>query len=248
MDSPLTFFALCAVALWVSAQAGLYFRRTRRERGTIAPADLTTLLTATLTLLALIIGFTFTMAVAEFDQRRNLEEAEANAIDTAYVRARFAPVEDAAKIRELLRQYLRQRVLFYASHDAEQLEKVDTATARLQENLWSVAEAVGTTKPNPIGALVISGIDDVSRAQISAQAARRNRVPLEAWLFMGAVAICGNFLLGYTARCHQMTAKRFLVLPLLVSIAFFLLADLDNPRHGIISVNPQNLTELSRSM
>src|SRR5262245_10726477 len=60
---------------------------------------------ATLTLLGLIIGFSFSMAVTRYDQRKNYEEAEANAIGTEYVRADLLPAEDAGKVRKLLIRY-----------------------------------------------------------------------------------------------------------------------------------------------
>jgi hypothetical protein len=41
------------------------------------------ILAATLTLLSLLIGFSFSMAANRYDQRKNLEEAEANAIGTS---------------------------------------------------------------------------------------------------------------------------------------------------------------------
>ena len=52
--------------------------------------------TATLTLLGLIIGFSFSMAITRYDLRKNYEEAEANAIGTEYVRAGLLPAADAA--------------------------------------------------------------------------------------------------------------------------------------------------------
>ena len=64
------------------------------------------MLTATLTLLALIIGFTFSMAVSRYDLRKNYEEAEANAIGTELLRADLLPADDAANTRRLLRGYL----------------------------------------------------------------------------------------------------------------------------------------------
>ena len=70
--------------------------------------------TATLTLLALIIGFTFSMALNRYDQRKIYEEEEANAIGTEYLRAELLPAADAAKVRTLLLNYLDQRVLFYS--------------------------------------------------------------------------------------------------------------------------------------
>jgi hypothetical protein len=40
----------------------------------------------------------------------------------------------------------------------------------------------------------------------------------------------------------------FYLLPLLVSISFFLIADLDSPRNGVIHVKPQNLNSVSDSV
>jgi len=39
-----------------------------------------------------------------------------------------------------------------------------------------------------------------------------------------------------------------LVLPLVVSISFYLIADIDSPRGGMVRVRPQNLVSLSQSL
>jgi hypothetical protein len=45
------------------------------------------------------------MAVNRYDQRKNYEEAEANAVGTAYVRTDLLPAADAAAVRALPRSY-----------------------------------------------------------------------------------------------------------------------------------------------
>ena len=40
----------------------------------------------------------------------------------------------------------------------------------------------------------------------------------------------------------------FTVLPFLLAVAFFLIADIDSPRRGVIRVRPQNLISLSESL
>ena len=87
---------------------------------------------ATLTLLGLIIGFTFSMAVGRYDQRKNYEEEEANAIGTEYLRADLLPAGDGARVRSLLKDYLDQRMLFYTTRDPGRLQQIDAATAKLQ--------------------------------------------------------------------------------------------------------------------
>jgi hypothetical protein len=65
---------------------------------------------------------------------------------------------------------------------------------------------------------------------------------------MAAIAICGNLLLGYGARNGRAERMLHLVLPLVVSISFFLIADIDSPRHGVILVHPQNLISVAESL
>lgn len=39
-----------------------------------------------------------------------------------------------------------------------------------------------------------------------------------------------------------------MILPLVLAIAFFLIADIDSPRWGVIRVQPQNLLSLAASL
>ena len=84
------------------------------------------------------------MATGRYEQRKNYEEAEANAIGTEYVRTDLLPAADAAKVRDLLRKYLDQRVLFYTSRSTQQILQSDIYTAQLQNDLWSAVQARGT--------------------------------------------------------------------------------------------------------
>jgi hypothetical protein len=113
MEYTFLVFALSLVALWLSAQIGAYLHRRRRNQEEVDHEDLGVVLAASLTLLGLIIGFSFSMAVSRYDQRKNYEAEEANAIGTEYVRAGLLPAADGARVRELLRSYLDRRVLFY---------------------------------------------------------------------------------------------------------------------------------------
>lgn len=59
------------------------------------------------------------MAVNGYDLRRNYEEAEANAIGTEYVRADLLPDDSALRVRDLLKQYPDQRILFYTTRNQQ---------------------------------------------------------------------------------------------------------------------------------
>ncbi len=246
LDSPLIVFTVSLVVQWLSAYLGYFLGRRGQHLSKEAYDDFETVQTAALTLLALIIGFSFSMAVTRYDQRKNYEEAEANAIGTEYVRADLLPAEDAERVRELLKRYLGQRVLFYQDRDERQIGQIDSDTAKLQAELWSAVSAVANQRPTAVAALAVSGMNDVLNSQGYTQAAWWNRIPAAAWGLMGLMAVCSNLLLGYGERRNSMLL--LLVLPVIISIAFLLIADIDSPRGGIIRILPHNLIALSQSV
>ncbi len=244
VDNPFVVFVVSLLAQWGAAYVGELFRR-RRPPGTEEREDFDTVLTATLTLLALIIGFSFSMAVGRYDQRKNYEEAEANAIGTEYLRADLLLADDAMKVRELLRRYVNQRILFYRG---DQLE-AGAAAGDVQKNeadLWSSVAHAAAAQPNPVAALAVSGMNDVLNSQGYTQAAWSNRIPVAAWTLMGLIAIVSNVLLGYRERSTGLLV--LLVVPVVSSIAFFLIADIDSPRGGVIRVAPINLIATAQWM
>lgn len=246
---PFLVFAISLIVLWLSAWIGRFLLRKQHKLDTETHEDLGIILAAALTLLGLIIGFSFSMAIERYDQRKNFEEAEANAIGTEYIRADLLPVSDAEKIRALLKNYLDQRVLFYtAQHDRLLQQKINIRTTKLQNELWSAIQVPAVAQPTPIVALAVSGMNDVLNSQGYAQAALWNRIPVAAWILMTMIAICCNVLVGYGLRDATRETKLLPVLPLIVSIAFMLIADIDAPRHGVIRVTPQNLIGLSESL
>ena len=248
MRFPFLVLALSFMALWLSARIGASFRKRRRNLEEDEREDFGVVMSATLTLLGLIIGFSFSMASSRYDQRKNYEEAEANAIGTEYVRADLLPAADAARVRTLLRDYLDQRVLFYETRDDRELRQIDAATAQLQTDLWSAVPVPAAAQPTPVVALAVSGMNDVLNSRGYTQATWRNRIPSAAWGLMAAIAICCNLLIGYGAHRGEAKASLLLVLPLVASISFSLIADIDSPRGGMVRVRPQNLTSLSQSL
>lgn len=244
IDQPLFVFLAAMAAQWIAAYVGESIRR--RKVSQAEWEDFNVVRTTALTLLALIIGFSFSMAVSRYDLRKNYEEAEANAIGTEFVRADLAPAADAAKIRSLLTTYLKERIAFYEADDDAFPAGAERAMQTTQAELWARTAAVANANPTPLSALLVSGMNDVLNAQGYTQAAWWNRIPVPAWMLMALVAIACNLLMGYGEK----TANRsnLVILPIIVAIAFALIADIDSPRGGFIKVRPQNLIALQRTL
>src|SRR6201998_1140142 len=188
MDYPSVVFLSTLVAMSVSAWIGASVLQRVKSLTAESREDFNVVQAATLTLLALMIGFSFSMAVGRYDQRKNYEEEEANAIGTEYVRADLLPAADAAKVRNLLVQYLDQRLRFYTAREVPSLDDLNADPPKLQAQMWSAVQDVARAQPTPSVALVVSGMNDVLNTQGYTQAAWWNRIPVGAWCLMISIA------------------------------------------------------------
>ena len=247
MDSPLLLSVASLLALVLSSWIGASLRGKRELAGESRDA-FGVVLAAALTLLGLIIGFSFSMAISRYDQRKKYEEAEANAIGTEYVRAELLPSADAAVTKQLLRRYAEARVDFYLGLEPPELREIERRTSKLQDQLWAAVRTPAVAAPTPVLALVVSGMNDVLNSQGYTQAAWWNRIPAAAWALMIVIAMLSNVMLGFGEGRGRWRSLMMLILPLMVSISFFLIADIDSPRGGIVRVSPQNLIALQANL
>jgi hypothetical protein len=248
VDHPAVVFVVCFVLLFLSTRLGAAIKRRGPPLEKEFHDDVSNILGSTLTLSALIISFTFSMAINRYDERKILEEQEANSIGTEYLRSDLFPAAQAEKVRSSLLGYLAERVAFYKTSNERELQQIYNRTARLQNEMWTMARDAGLSQPTPTVTLAIAGMNDVINAQGYTQAAWNNRIPRSAWTLMIAIAVIGNLLLGYCAEHVRVGSKLLMVLPFVFSISFLLIADIESPRGGIIHVEPRNLSDLATSL
>jgi hypothetical protein len=221
------------------------YRRRRREDEKEAP--LGTMVGATLGLLALVLAFTFGLAAARFDTRRQVLLDEANAIGTTYLRSGMLP-ERGEEIRSLLREYVGVRL------EAVQSGKVAEGIQRsedIQQKVWTEAENVGQKNPNSImvGLFVQSLNEMIDLHAKRVQAALRSRIPGPIWLGLFAVAALSLATMGYHAGLSG-TRRSLAILAVAVtfSVVIELIADLNRPQEGVLRVSQQALLDVQRSM
>ena len=188
------------------------------------------------------------MAIDRHDQREVFEEGEANAIGTEYLRADLLPPKTATATKDLLIQYIDQRILFYSRQSPEKIQEIRNKTDQLQTALWN--EILPTIKAQNTAtmALIASGMNDVINSQGYVQAAWWNRIPYTAWTLMAAIAICANLLVGFGARNFEKNTGLFMIFPFVISVSFFLIADIDSPRGGVIRIEARNLVALKNNL
>jgi hypothetical protein len=246
LDVPLALFVCSLIALWLIAGAGYFAQKIWRPLRREEQDEFKTVQGAALTLLGLIVGFSFAMSVSRYDLRKSLEESEANAIGTQFVRAELLPVPAANALKRVLKSYLDRRIAFYTTQNVDELARADREAAQLQGEIWSIARDAAAAQPTPIVALAVAGANDVLNAQGYVLAAWRNRIPVAAWELMAIIAAACSGLLGFGGQ--RFNAFLLLILPATISVSFLLIAEIDSPRGGFIRVLPVNLLTVAESM
>jgi hypothetical protein len=252
-DEPLDIlplWALLAIVLLlvlVSVEGGyrLGKRVGRPEQEKDAP--LNEMIGATLALLALLLAFTFSLAASRYDTRRQLLLDEANAIGTTWLRAALLP-EGGSEIRSLLRQYVDVRLEVASTHD---LARNIRRSEELQAQLWARAAPIARKTPDAIvtGLFVQSLNELIDLHAKRLMASVRSRVPLAIWASLYGVTILSFAVLGYHAGLAG-TRRTPAILPVAVTFAIviWLIADLDRPQEGALTVNRQALVDVRALM
>ena len=248
VDHPVVLFLVLLVLFIAAAAIGALTQRRLLILRDEDRDDFNVVQGATLTLLALLIGFSLSMAVNRYDQRKNLEENEANAIGTEYARADLADPPVSTQIKDALAHFTQLRLAHFRTRDPEEIARLDRDTAQSESQLWSLATQVGKDKPNPIGATVVTGMNDVLNAQDYSEAALINRIPIGTWVLMIAIGLVGCAVQGYGAKGSLSRSLIIAILPVTIALSLALIADIDSPRGGMIHVEPQNLARLLQSL
>lgn len=242
----LAFGTLLLVLL--SIEFGFRVGRWRRERsGTEHDTTLGGVVGATLGLVAFLLAFTFGMAASRFEDRRQVLLEEVNALDAAYFRADLLQEPQRAAARKLLREYVALRLDEARSNDlAEDIARPE----KLQEDLWKQVVAMNGAGPStPTSALFVQSVNEIVEAQTKRTDMARHPIPSTIWIALYLITIVAMAKVGYQSGVSG--PRRSAAMPTLAltfTLVFLLIADLDRPLQGLLTVSQQAMLDLQHKM
>jgi hypothetical protein len=247
---PLWILLPLAGAFLALAMEGGY--RLGRWRKSTAPDErdvpVGAMVASILGLLALVLGFTFSLAASRFDARRQGVLDEANAIGTTFLRARMLPEPERTETMRLLREYATVRA---GAANAEKVGEAIVYSETLHEQLWKEAISAGKKDPgNLTTALFVQSLNEM----IDLHATRvlyglRSRIPLVIWIGLFGLALLGMASVGYQAGISATRrSPAMLALVLAFGAVLYLIADLDRGQEGLLRVSQQALLDVQKSM
>lgn len=240
---------LLLLALLVATEFGYRMGRYLAD-GTNDPtkSQISSIQASILGVLALLLGFTFSLSLQRYDTRSEAVINEANAIGTAALRAGLVPDSVRAETQALIRDYLdlRIRASDISLDRVEERNAVVRESSRVFDLLWQNALKAAGEDPSPVrSGLFIQSLNDLIDAYGSRDAALARHVPeIVLFLMFGTLVLTAS-LVGYSSGVagHRATFAAYTLL-LLIILLVFIIIDLDRPRRGLIEVSQQSLIDL----
>ena len=222
----------------------------RNNTGSVG-SNFSTLESAILGLLALMLAFTFSMALTRFEARRDAVLNEANSIGTTALRARLLPDPQRSETLKLLREYVQIRLdIVRSGTSLVELTRAVERSNALQEALWQQAKAMAAKDKGavPTG-LFIQSLNEMIDDQGKRLSALRNRIPNAVLLTLFAIASVAGAFAGYASGIDaERTRIPVYVMGTLVSAVIYLIMDLDRPSAGFITNSQQPMIDLASSI
>lgn len=240
-------YLILLLALVVSGATVIVgYRRGRSAPNVVAIESLLELTPASLLgLLALLLGFTFSMSVARFDNRKNVMVREANAIETSWLRAGLLPGDQVPLARQALKDYLEHRIGFPSpASEPAALKAYAAKTESLQMVIWKLAQAEGQRDRTAVTALFISTVNEMIDLATERTFSATDHVPELAYYVIFLITVASLYCLAYVYGYNRYRWTAPVLLAVLLSIVFILILDIDRPARGIIRVNSQLMQDL----
>jgi len=242
----LLILAVIGVAIAGGHVAGRYLR----EHSETLREPFGVLQGALLGVVGLILAFGLTLAVGRYQDRRAATVAEANAIETSYLRAQLISEPARTVSLDMLRHYTTQALdVSTEIPNSPPMQRTTAAEEILQRRLWRLGgQALARAPVASAPRVYVESLNDTIDQQHVRLSSLNNRVP-------GAVlaleVIGASVALGLLAL-HISILGRGLV-PMLAAAALMTLLllvtfDLDRPTRGVIKVPSTPLEEVRASM
>jgi hypothetical protein len=211
------------------------------KKGNTSSSSVGPVETVIFALLGLLIAFTFTGAENRFEARRHLITVEANAIGTAYLRIDLLPKEAQPQMRKLFKKYVIIRANMYQNLDDNTTTQTMFSTnANLQKQIWSLA-SLNCTKsdmPTYCAMLVLPALNEMFDITTTRLVALQNHPPYIIYLLLISLSIFSALLVGYDLpHGKQRSLLYMLSYAIIISLALFVIIDLEMPRFGYIRID-----------
>jgi hypothetical protein len=233
------------IAFWLASLLGAVLRERRQ-----AANDMFYATSAAVSLLVLLIGFTFSLALARYDSRRALVVEEASAIEAVWRRLPALPEPQRSVMIGLVRDYADQRVTYFTHGiDEDKQLRADVDADVIADRMWANVHALPAAGSDPMTTRMLmdalARIDDVAWRR---EDMGRAHIPRLVINLLVAFSLLTAISMGISAPRDKRVHPTHLIFFVLNASAIMLVFDLDRPRIGLVQVSQRPMIEVQAIM
>jgi len=234
------------IIIVLSVWSGIGFSRLKKAGvGDEDYSPISTVVGATLGLLAFILAFTFGLTSSRFDARKHSLLEEVNSIETSWLRAGLISEPHSAKIKKSLLEYVEIRLWFVENPRA--MKEFLGQSQIIQNRIWSqiISLVNESARNDKVNALFIDSVNNMFDNQTRRLAiGLTDPIPGLIWIALFALIIIAMFEVGFLfGRMEKSHWLIILALSISFSAVIIIIIDLDSSQ-GTIVVNNQFMYDL----
>jgi hypothetical protein len=222
-------------AMLLCMRLGMFLGQRRRSSHK-DPVNLGTVEAAVFALLGLLVAFTFSGAATRFEARHQMAVEEVTAISTAWQRLDVLPESLQHPVREEFRAFVDARLRVYRTFGDVSQRKPSLALAEMhQQRLWSLAVDAATHGSPQAPMLVLPAIGEMRDKALVRVLAADMHTPLAIYVVLCLIALVCSLLIGVDmGLANHRSWVHMLTFAGCVSIALYLIFELEFPRQGLV--------------
>ena len=196
--------------------------------------------------MAFLLGFSFNIVNNIHTERKSLVLEEANAIGTLFLRTEIFELEQANKIKDILRHYVTLRIDMTNNLTNETFLEGVAESERMHEEIWGLVIEIVKLSNSTLGsAQLITAANEFIDIHSKRVNAGYQRLPKVSVLLLIFIAILTLALMGFQSGLNGI---RIIVprIALILSLAtvMIVIVDLDRPGGNLIEVSQKTMHDL----
>lgn len=232
--SLLAFWLFFFLLQWLAERIGSWLGQRHASRGAAPAEGVGVVVGGMLGLLAFVLALTLSFASSRFEERRQGTLMEANAIGTAWLRAKAIGHPRGEEVAKLFEDYTKVRADFIrAPADRDAVRAINDQTSALQNRIWEHVTAIVRERPDAISSSLMAATNEVFDRATAERFAFAQTMPAQMiWLLMG-IAVLSIGALGYQLGLRKLSLPILSVLLIgMWTSVIVVILDLSAPRIG----------------
>ena len=235
---PYTLLPLVFCMVLLISFFGYQFKKNRLKRHPEDRLEKGKVQGAALSILSLLMGFTFSVAMTKFETQRRVITQEAAYINTAILRCDIYPDSLRNLLRADLKEYVEARIAYYDT-DREKSEQERIRAELISKRIWEkVVMQMQNSESVIRSSQMIPAINNMIDVAITRDGEKISKVPLLVLWVLLIFILLDAFVLGIHVVERKSVAKIAVVTyAIVMSLTLNLIIELHQTRTGLINLN-----------